>query len=131
MRRDRILAVALTPRAFHPIAALAHRQGRRCEHLEVAQASLNERMHNPHGDREQRSESSLHTPTSVRTLENLARRLFSCPSCGARWVVFTATGLEIVGVRPAGEGDAQAVVCCEYCLANVDGEGGIAGSLAD
>ena len=58
--------------------------------------------------------------------DQLARRLFSCPACGSHWVVFTATGAEVVGVRSAKKRDPErSALVCELCLTPVDHDGRI------
>lgn len=65
---------------------------------------------------------SFRLPTA--NTELLARRLFSCPACGAHWVSFTAGGVEVGGVRAAGVGDpARSALVCELCLTPVDDNG--------
>ena len=58
--------------------------------------------------------------------DQLARRLFSCPACGSHWVVFTATGAEIVGVRSPEDRDPNSsALVCTLCLTPVDHDGRI------
>lgn len=69
---------------------------------------------------------SFRTPTANREL--LARRLFSCPACGVKWVLFTPGGVEVGGVRAARSGDpAGSALVCETCLKPVDENGLIVG----
>ena len=97
----------------------------------MPRASPNERMYKPRGRRHPGTGDRSGDPARnapVRRLEDVARRLFSCPACGARWVVFDAAGVSVAGVRLARPGDSPAAaVCCERCSANVDGDGTIAG----
>lgn len=73
------------------------------------------------------------TPTKLRAFrmsvayrDGLARRLFSCPACGVHWVVNTASGVEVVGVRSARSSDpSKAALVCELCLTSVDDNGSI------
>lgn len=69
---------------------------------------------------------------SVASRDNLARRLFSCPACGAHWVAYTPIGVEVGGVRSATRGDpARAALVCELCLTAVDDNGLIVYSSAN
>ena len=63
---------------------------------------------------------------SVAKRDTIARRLFSCPACGAHWVMFDADGAHIVGVREASAPDpATTAVACEYCLTPIDIDGNV------
>ena len=84
-------------------------------------------MFNPRGKEtggERRTPAGL--PAAPGNLDDVARRLFSCPACGAHWVVFAADGVHIVGARAGRAGDpANTAVVCELCLASVDADGTI------
>lgn len=58
-------------------------------------------------------------------LSALARRLFSCPACGARWVGnVSPAGAEISGVRSAGPTDPPGTaVVCDRCGAPIKEDG--------
>jgi hypothetical protein len=61
---------------------------------------------------------------TARAVVDLARRLFSCPSCGAHWVLFTPNGAAVVGVRaPMPDDPSPAALVCSFCLAAVDRDG--------
>ena len=61
---------------------------------------------------------------SVGYRDGLARRLFSCPACGAHWVAFTPSTVEVHSVRSARQGDPpKAALVCELCLTAVDENG--------
>ena len=58
-------------------------------------------------------------------LTALARRLFSCPACGAQWVGnVSSAGAEISGVRSAGRTDPPGTaVVCDRCRAPIKEDG--------
>jgi hypothetical protein len=58
-------------------------------------------------------------------LSALARRLFSCPACGAKWVGnVSSAGADISGVRSARPTDPPgAAVVCDRCGAAIKDDG--------
>lgn len=67
------------------------------------------------------------TAGETQTFDNLARRLWSCPRCGAAWVEFHDDQVRIVSVRARERNDppASAVVCLR-CHGAVRSDGTLA-----
>ena len=62
--------------------------------------------------------------TTARRVVELARRLFSCPACGAHWVLFTPDGAAVVGVRgPMPNDPSPTALVCAFCTTPVDRDG--------